>query len=203
MNEEQMNRRFRRMSRFVIIVGLLLLITGILFVLFLLNTMKDAALDQMRVETQEYNKRLYDQIDADYQNDFLTMIYTDQHGNAVAATLDKGFTEGMHLSDAQPEVQKVLRKALQGEASMSQLFHGAISNEAVFVYGTPVYKGDEIIGAVAASDKVEIFSEILNGEGVLGGYGYINMINMDADIIAAAAFEACPDSRHATEPLQP
>lgn len=66
MNEEQMNRRFRRMSRFVIIVGLLLLITGILFVLFLLNTMKDAALDQMRVETQEYNKRLYDQIDADY-----------------------------------------------------------------------------------------------------------------------------------------
>lgn len=67
MNEEQMNRRFRRMSRFVIIVGLLLLITGILFVLFLLNTMKDAALDQMRVETQEYNKRLYDQIDADYQ----------------------------------------------------------------------------------------------------------------------------------------
>ena len=66
MNEEQMNRRFRRMSRFVIIAGLLLLITGILFVLFLLNTMKDAALDQMRVETQEYNKRLYDQIDADY-----------------------------------------------------------------------------------------------------------------------------------------
>lgn len=64
--------------------------------------------------------------EANYQNDFLTMIYTDQHGNAVVATLDKGFTEGMHLSDAQPEVQKVLRKALQGEASMSQLFHGAI-----------------------------------------------------------------------------
>lgn len=213
MNEELMNRRLRRMSRIVIVVGLLLLTTGVLFVLFLLNTMKDAALDQMRVETKEYNKRLYDQIDADYQiintfasivgesdlssdpefpemlneanyqNDFLTMIYADQEGKATAANLNMGYTEGVNISDVQPEAREVLKQALLGESSMSQMFHGAISNEAVFVYGTPVYKGDEIIGAVAASDKVEIFSEILNGEGVLGGYGYINMINSDGDYI--------------------
>lgn len=213
MNEEQMQKRLKRMVRFVIFIGILLLVTGLLFAGFLLRTMKHAALNQMYVETKEYNKRLYDQIDADYQtintfasvigegdltskeefpemldeanyqNDFLTMIYLDGSKTGVAATLERGVTENIPLSDMQAEVQDVLVCALEGEEKISQLFRGSFSNEAVFVYGTPVYKGDTIVGALAASDKVEIFNDILDGQGVLGGYGYMNMINMDGDYI--------------------
>lgn len=213
MDEEKINKRLKRMTAAVVGIALLLVVTGVLFAMFLLSTMKDAALDQMRVETKEYNKRLYDQVDADYQiiktfasiigdsglssnpdfpemldkanyqNDFLTMIYVDLPGDAVAATLDKGITDNISISDVQPEVKYVLEQALEGESVISQLFQGKFSNEAVFVYGTPVYQGSEIVGAVAASDKVEIFSEILDGEGVLGGYGYINMIDMEGNYI--------------------
>lgn len=213
MDEEKINKRLKRMTIAVVGIALLLIITGGLFALFLLSTMKDAALDQMRVETKEYNKRLYDQIDADYQiiktfasiigdsslsgdpdfpemldkanyqNDFLTMIYADVSGNAVAATLDKGITDNILISDVQPEVRYVLEQALAGKSAISQLFQGNFSNEAVFVYAIPVYRGTEIAGAIAASDKVEIFGDILDGEGVLGGYGYINMIDREGNYI--------------------
>lgn len=213
MNEEQLNRRLRRMTRLVITIGFLLLVTGALSAMFLLSTMKEAALDQMKSETNEYTKRLYDQIDTDYQiintfasivgasglsedqefpemldeannkNDFLTMIYAGTDRQATAVTLDKEITEDIYVDDVQPEIQYVLEEALNGKSVMSQLFQGEFSNEAVFIYGTPVYTDGQISGAVAASDKVEIFSDILDGDGVLGGYGYINMINMDGDYI--------------------
>lgn len=193
MDEEKINKRLKRMTIAVVGIALLLIITGGLFALFLLSTMKDAALDQMRVETKEYNKRLYEQIDADYQiiktfasiigdsglsgdpdfpemldkannqNDFLTMIYADVSGKAVAATLDKGITDNILISDVQPEVRYVLEQALAGKSAISQLFQGNFSDEAVFVYATPVYRGTEIAGAIAASDKVEIFGNILDG----------------------------------------
>lgn len=213
MNEEQLNRRLKRMTRLVIIIGFLLLITGALFAMFLLSTMKEAALDQMKSETNEYTKRLYDQIDTDYQiintfasivgaselsedpefpemldeandkNDFLTMIYTDLDRQAVVVTKNKEITKAISVDDVQPEIQDVLEEALNGRSVVSQFFQGEFSNEAVFIYGTPVYKDGQVCGAVAASDKVEIFNDILDGEGVLGGYGYINMINTNGDYI--------------------
>lgn len=213
MSEELMHKRLRRTTVIVVIISVVLIVTGILVAIYLSNAMKTAAFEQISAETNEYNKRIHDQIDTDYQiintfssivgesglmdnpdfpemldnannqNDFLTMIYMDSDGTGVAATLEKGVTENISLSELQPEVQNVLEAALEGQYSMSSLIYGQISNEAVFVYGTPVYQGSDIAGALAFSDKVEIFEEILNGDGVLGGYGYINMINEGGDFI--------------------
>ena len=67
--------------------------------------------------------------------------------------------------------------AWEGTAAMAKLFESEFSDKRVFVYSVPVYDGDTVIGALAASDHIEIFTDILSGNTVLGGGGYIHPVS--------------------------
>src|SRR5699024_7961321 len=114
-------------------------------------------------QTQEYN-------------DYVTITYFDQELNGIVSSRNQNIMLSADLSLLSEEGRNGIRKALKGESSVSRLFESQISDGRVFAYSVPVYDGEEIIGALSASDHIEIFSDILSGNTVLGGGGYIHLI---------------------------
>ena len=51
------------------------------------------------------------------------------------------------------------------------------------MYAVPVYHAGELVGVLAASDTLDIFTDIANGKSVMGGAGYVHLINDKGDIL--------------------
>lgn len=116
------------------------------------------------------------------QNNFISMSYFKKDGAGMIATGDG--IKKVDSIDLIPyaEMNDVVKKAWNGEKVFSNLFHDEHNDdikEKIFVYGVPVYKNGTIIGALTASDQLRIFSDILDGKSVMGGNGYIHMLDMD------------------------
>ncbi len=191
----------------------MLLLCGVLFSAFLSSSRHEAARGQISAEAEEYRSRIIKQLKADSQtlstlavflgsedtgekqqlaekmeeaneqNDFLTMAYYDTDGNGVLATQGMEPAVGARLSDLAPEGRSVVKAALEGRRSVSRLFQSEASDQRVFVYGVPVYDGENVIGALVASDHIEIFSDILSGSTVLAGGGYIHMVGSEGKFL--------------------
>ena len=121
--------------------------------------------------------------EANEQNNFLTMAYYDTDGNGILATQGMEPAVGARLSDLAPEGRSVVKAALEGRRSVSRLFQSEVSDQRIFVYSVPVYDGENVIGALAASDHIEIFSDILSGSTVLAGGGYIHMVGSEGKFL--------------------
>lgn len=212
MDDRKIQKRLKRMLIFVAATGLILLAAAGVFGAFLQDSVDRAVEEQMYAETAEYIKRLEKQMytnfqlldtlavfigdgevldddefaeifdKANHQNDFLTMGYFDKNGNGITSTLGEGI-DRMSLEDGQEEFREVAYAALEGESRVSRLFTGNLSHEKVFVYAVPVKTDGEIKGVLCASDHIEIFSDILTGNQVMGGSAYIHMVNQDGDFL--------------------
>ena len=121
-------------------------------------------------QTQEYN-------------DFITIAYYNQNCEGIISNGGENISTGVGLSALADEGQKVVKKALAGEATVSKLFESTISKRQVFAFSVPVYEGDKITGALSATSHIEIFSDILSGSSVLGGGGYLHLINSQGDFL--------------------
>ena len=213
MLEEKIQRRLRRGVIFISCIIAVLLLCGVLFSAFLSSSRHEAARGQISAEAEEYRSRIIKQLKADSQtlstlavflgsedtgekqqlaekmeeaneqNDFLTMAYYDTDGNGVLATQGMEPAVGARLSDLAPEGRSVVKAALEGRRSVSRLFQSEASDQRVFVYGVPVYDGENVIGALVASDHIEIFSDILSGSTVLAGGGYIHMVGSEGKFL--------------------
>ncbi len=213
MLEEKIQRRLRRGVIFISCIIAVLLLCGVLFSAFLSSSRHEAARGQISAEAEEYRSRIIKQLKADFQtlstlavflgsedtgekqqlaekmeeaneqNDFLTIAYYDTDGNGVLATQGMEPAVGARLSDLAPEGRSVVKAALEGRRSVSRLFQSEASDQRVFVYGVPVYDGENVIGALVASDHIEIFSDILSGSTVLAGGGYIHMVGSEGKFL--------------------
>ncbi len=209
MDERMIRRRLKLAIVFVVAIGIgLLLVCGILAV-YLRNTIRQAADQQMQAETEEYISRINKQIDADFQiletlaifigqhssytseafgktldeangrNDFVSMLYFPAGGDGIASTIGQALRTDVPLQSLHIDAQETIQRALSGEASVSRLYESEYSDERVFLYSVPVYSGGSVTGALAAIDQVEIFSDILTGNAVMGGSGYIHMLGTE------------------------
>lgn len=213
MDEKVLKKRLQRMMGFAIGVGFALVMAGFVFVNMISSTLESATQENMQAETDEYVKRLNKQIDSDYQlldtaatlisdsnlemndnfvtildeanrdNDFLSMCYFSTSEQGFIVTLGHDPSWNVNLSDLNDEIQRVVQKSFQGENGLSNLFVGDYTQEKVFLYSVPVYKENQIVGALAATDHVEIFGDILDGEGVMGGTGRIHLLNSQGDFL--------------------
>ncbi|MDM8236855.1 EAL domain-containing protein [[Ruminococcus] torques] len=212
MDEKKIQKRLKKTIIFVAATGVILLAAAGFFGWFLWHSVDQAVNEQMSAETDEYIKRLYKQMhanfqlldtlssfvadaeiqekaefpelldEANHQNDFITMGYFDESGDGVTVTLDEGI-EMTTIEACQEEFKEVAYAALDGKRSVSRLFMGGISHEKVVVYAVPVMRDNEVIGALCASDHIEIFTDILTGNQVMGGSAYIHMVNQDGDFL--------------------
>lgn len=213
MIEEKLQKQLRNAMILVFCIVAVFLIFGGLFSVYMQNTKNEAIKNQIIAEAEEYKTRILKQLDADFQtlyslsffiedsyttdkklcaeqlnkanqnNAFLTIVYYDRNGKGIISTIGQEPEIDASLSSLSPEGRRVVEMALEGEVSVSQLFESLISDNSVFVYSVPVYSGDEIVGALAASDHIEIFSDILSGNTVLGGGGYIHMIDSQGNFL--------------------
>ncbi len=213
MLEERIQRRLRKGVIFISGIIAVLLLCGVLFSAFLSSSRHEAARGQISAEAEEYRSRIIKQLKADFQtlstlsvflgsedteekqqlaekmeeaneqNNFLTMAYYDTDGNGILATQGMEPAVGARLSDLAPEGRSVVKAALEGRRSVSRLFQSEVSDQRIFVYSVPVYDGENVIGALAASDHIEIFSDILSGSTVLAGGGYIHMVGSEGKFL--------------------
>lgn len=213
MEEKRLQERLRRAVVLIVAAGLLLLAAGEGVAAFLARSMVEVTKDQMRAETDEYKNRLEKQMSSDYQilttmsgflefsnvdeaenfdeilneanlrNDFVSMAYFPLNGSGVVAVLGQPVRSDVELAEMQPEVQEVVAQAWQGEMALSDLVQSELTQEKIFIYAIPVSRNGDTVGALIASDQVEIFSDILSGDTVLSGNGHIHLLNSKGELL--------------------
>ena len=213
MNEKMTRLQIKKMVKLIIgVVFIMVIITGFL-IYSLSQTMNDSARKQMTIETEEYKNRINKQIEADFQsldtlasfftsemienrdsfarrldtsnkqNNFRTMAFFYGNGSGIVSTLGLGVKKNMSYKDLNEAVHPVIEKAFEGEKSVSRLFKSDAIDGRVFAYAIPVYIDGELSGVLMASDQIEIFSDIINGNTVLGGNGYLHMVGTEGNFL--------------------
>lgn len=224
MIEKRLQKRLRKATILVICICTVFLICGGLFSSYLARTREEFLREQVIAETEEYKNRILKQLEADFQtlstlsvflnseyisdaellaehlrqtqeyNEYITIAYYNTDGKGVIASRGRDILTEAGLSDLSPEGADSIEKALNGESCVSRLFESQISGNRVFVYSVPVYENGKIIGALAASDHIEIFSDILSGNTVFGGGGYIHLIDSEGDFLVRSSNSVVKDN---------
>lgn len=115
--------------------------------------------------------------EANKVNKFLSFAYLSADGKGIINTPDYDKWYDFSVDEYSNEAREAIEKAFQGENTVSKLFDSKIYHEKLFLYAVPVYDGEKIMGVVAASDTIEIFKDIANGNTVMGGRGYVHIID--------------------------
>ena len=110
-------------------------------------------------------------------NSFVSMAYLSVDGKGIINSTEYGTKWEITLDDCADYARTAIEKSFKGEDAVSKMFDSEIFDGKLFIYSVPVYKNDEIIGALAASDTLEIFEDIVNGNTVLDGQGYIHILD--------------------------
>ncbi len=127
---------------------------------------------------------------------FVSMGFFDLDEQGIIAVENQATDRNVSLADIQKEGQEIVNLALTGEAAVSGIFVGAYSHEQIFMFGVPVYNRDqEITGALIASDLVEAFSEIVDGEKIMDGNAYIHLIHSDGQFIIRSSHTAVEEEK--------
>lgn len=213
MKKKKIDFQTKKMIQLVAVVSLVLIVAAGVLLYFLLQAMNASARQQMTFETEEYKNRLFKQIEADFQNletlsgfiseemlededefakrleysneqnNFLTMAFFYPDGKGTISTRGLGTRMDVSYKNLNEAAHPVVEKAYEGEKSVSRLFYSESVNRRVFVYGVPVYTGEELAGVLTASDQIDIFTDILDGNTVLGGNGYLHLIGTEGDFL--------------------
>lgn len=132
--------------------------------------------------------RLAEQLrEAKQGNGFLSMAFYDRDLRGIICTTDREPLTNAPLAELDLEAQNAVTLALDGTPSVSRMFQSTISQQRVFAYSVPVYTDGTVIGVLSATDHIDIFSDILSGDTVLGGGGYIHLIGSDGSFLVRSS----------------
>lgn len=109
-------------------------------------------------------------------NDFVSMVYTRKDGTGLMHTTESGEVEAITVDDLHPYAVEVMESALQGKNTISKIFRSQALDEKIFVYAVLVFENGEVVGALAAGDTINIFTDATDGKTVMGGAGYLHLI---------------------------
>ncbi|EMY9857889.1 GGDEF domain-containing protein [Clostridioides difficile] len=125
---------------------------------------------------KEVNKYLSKKLQL-FEFDWLGII--DSNGNFVSALKDTGNVKG----------QDFYRKALQGKETITPV--KSQSGTYGILYSVPLYKGDKIVGAVAAWNTIDTMRNLLSVES-FHGEGFSQIIDQDGNFIVSSANKNAP-----------
>ena len=217
MDENKLKKQLFQVTGIVIIMSIILCGLVFFVTAFMADTVRDAETAQMQIEAQEYKTRILKQIDKNFEilttvaevyeacneengmeilkkssneinnaNSFITLAFFSTDGNGFVSTKGQG-TKDYTLDYCNEEVQRVVNISFNGKRAVSKMFDSSVYDGKLFVYSVPVYKGDEVIGALSASDTLDIFEDIVNGNTVMGGEGYIHIISSSGDFLVRSS----------------
>ncbi len=116
-------------------------------------------------------------------NSFVSLAYFSVEGNGILYTDGQDAWLTMTLDTCAEEARRAVEQSLQGKNAVSRMFDSNVYNQKVFVYSVPVYRNGAVTGALAASDTLEIFEDIVNGDTVMGGERYIHLLGAEGDFL--------------------
>lgn len=213
MDEKELKKQLFHVTAVVVISSIVLCVSTFCALLYVKNTAHKANQEQMVKEVKEYKSRINKQIDKNFEtlmtvskfyencdvmDNEQIMEICNEDVNSVSAFISLGYfsadgsgivsTKGQEtietsIDDCKPEVQTAINKSLQGENAVSKMFDSEVYDGKLFVYSVPVYKDGEIVGVISASDTLDIFEDIVNGDTVMGGDGYVHLLAADGDFL--------------------
>ena len=213
MVEHTLQRRLKRAATLVLGVCVLLTICGGFLYAYLQSSRNEMLRSQVAAETDEYKTRILKQLKGNFQmlsslselmkdgdtfsdaeiakrlsaiqshTNYVNLVYYRQDFSGVISSLDGNTVTDAHISELSYDGQQSVKEALSGKPHISRLFDSVVSNSRVFVLSVPVDNGNRVIGALSASSHIDVFSDIISGDTVLGGGGYLHMIDSDGNFL--------------------
>lgn len=129
---------------------------------------------------------------ANSSNDFINMAVFYPDSTGVVTRSDADTPMDYPLSSCKSDTVRSVEQALAGQENLSHLFASATFQDALdgklCVYSVPVFQDDRVVAALTACDNIEIFEEILSGDTVMGGQGYIHLFNDEGEFLIRSAY---------------
>lgn len=213
MSESIIEKHLKKLTIFVAVLSLAILTAGGIVTFSLNRVQQDAIDSRIQREVEKYSDDLHQKLQVDFQtiytlsaflefneglekesfsrgllgannhNGFVQMGYFGRNGTGVRVTRGKSIEMDKKLEEVTPEMQEIIRKAWEGEDGFSGVIYDVELEKQVLGYAVPVYRGEEIIGALVATGEADSLKEILTNDVLFGGNGHIQLINSQGEYV--------------------
>ena len=133
-----------------------------------------------KIDAEAFAKGLYE---SNNHNSFIRMGYFTRNGEGIRVTANQNIERDLRVENLETYFQEVIEQAWQGESGVSKMYYDDSMKKQVLGYAVPVYDGDEIVGALCATDGVSAFQEILDDKTTMNGHGHIHMIGKEGKFL--------------------
>ena len=135
----------------------------------------------------EFRSFAIDLQDARQGNSFLRMGYYTWQEMQSRARADGTLEENISMEFLEPEVQQLIRYALQGKKTASQVYYDLGMKQQLIMYAAPVQSADgQVTGVVAASKDLSTFQKILAQPPISQNKLDVVWVDQSGQIIAAS-----------------
>ena len=202
MEEINIKKRLRTLAIFSICLTLFLFTIAFAMSQVFISTFKHTMEERMHEEANTYKEQIERQVDRNFQmlNTMASMISTygleqkeDFHQALVRADMENEFqTFGFYGIDGEGVLtkpcygnglQEIAQEVLRGKKIVSNVISEENTEKKVFVFGVPVYRGEQVVGALMASDVVDAFSEWMEEESLFYGKGYVHLLDQKGNYL--------------------
>ena len=211
MGREGIRKQVTTAVVLVFVVSVILILTGSAINLSLKGTQEDEAQKYMKEIVSQYKNIISAQIDGDMQtldaaavlavqagtediND--TLPYLEKYMEEMSSRNDfirmgvispdyKGYfidADGTKHYEVDVSDEAFIRKTLNGGRVVSDITEDRLSEGSAIIYGIPVIRDGNVIGAVTATRSTSNLSEIISQE-IFDGAAYIHIVDQDGNFI--------------------
>lgn len=129
--------------------------------------------DDLKINIVETNKA----------NAFISLAYFTPDGKCLLNTLGSDSISEYSIDFFHEFLQDSVSKSFEGKNSVSKIYDSRLYDGKVFVYSVPVRRNGEVVGVLAASNTIDIFSDIVNTNMSTRGGSCVQMINTQGEIL--------------------
>ena len=213
MKEGTIEKHLKRMTVLVVVISLVILGAGGVVTLSLNRVRQEGIDNRIQGEVESYKEELEQKIQTDFQivytlaaflefnqgldkenfsrgllesnnhNNFVRMGYFSKNGRGVRVTRGKDMEIDVTLEEISPCMQEIVRSAWEGAEAFSGISYDEKLEKDVIGYAVPVYRNGEIIGALVATEAADSLREMLNGETIFAGNGYIRLVDSQGNYV--------------------
>ena len=213
MKEGTIEKHLKRMTVLVVVISLVILGAGGIVTLSLNRVRQEGIDNRIQGEVESYKEDLEQKIQTDFQivytlaaflefnqgldkenfsrgllesnnhNNFVRMGYFSKNGRGVRVTRGKDMETDVTLEEISPCMQEIVCSAWEGAEAFSGISYDEKLEKDVIGYAVPVYRNGEIIGALVATEAADSLREMLNGETIFAGNGYIRLVDSQGNYV--------------------
>lgn len=204
-------RRMRRITVIAAAVSVILLAGGGLFYTFLQNILNSATDSGIITASEEYKGNILRLVEGDVQilqtlesfldedelsdgdalaekmddanrkNDFLGMAFFGS-GTEVLVTEKNGIEEQADFDTLPEAMQAAMKRAGEGEITVSDIYDSESMGEDMFVVCAPVTMDGRLRGVLAAGDSAARMRKLFSADSAGEDYSYVHLVNSNGEI---------------------